>query len=41
MNKKLILPLTIMLSFFILGGFVYAVQVAKQRSLEQANKQVQ
>ncbi len=34
-KEKLILPVTILIASFILGGFYYASEVGKQRSIER------
>lgn len=34
-KSKLILPITILVSIIILGGFLYAIQVNKQQSIEK------
>jgi len=41
MNKtKLILPISILLTSFILGGFVYVIQLNKQESLEKQQQMI-
>ena len=37
-KNKLILPVSILLGAIVLGGFLYASQVSKQRSIEKQNQ---